>query len=271
MNDLQKKELEILRVFVEICDKLDLKYYLVCGSALGAVKYQGFIPWDDDIDVALPRLDYERFLLEAPKFLPEWLFIQNYRTDPEFPKVFTKLRDSRTTYIEANYQKLNINHGIFIDIFALDGYPDDAKEIVRFEKKKRMYLRFTSCSLLPENHSFKSMLLRTVLRILFYHKNTAKYLAKYESMIRSYGASDVYCNYGNFRGVIEKTHKEIYGEGAEAVFEGIHVFVPSQYDLYLREKYGDYTKDPPIEEQVGHHYYSMMDTNVSYKASTDNC
>ena len=71
MTEIQKKSFELLCQFVEICEKLDLEYFLVCGSALGAVKYGGFIPWDDDVDVAMHREDYERFLEQAPKLLPE--------------------------------------------------------------------------------------------------------------------------------------------------------------------------------------------------------
>lgn len=264
MNDLQKKEFEILNAFIDICEKLNLTYYLVCGSALGAIKYQGFIPWDDDIDVALPREDYEKFLAEASKWLPSHLFLQNYRTDPAFPKVFSKIRDSRTTYVETNYEGLDMNHGVFIDVFALDGYPSAAREIAEFEKKKKKYIRLTSCSLQPSG-SLKSRVLRKVLRIFGYHRRTAEYLDKYEKMIRGYAESEVFCNYGNFRGVLEKTPKEIYGDGVEASFEGLSVRVPSEYDVYLRKKYGDYTLDPPVEEQVGHHYYVVMDLFTSYK------
>ena len=263
MNDLQKKEFEILKHFVEVCEKLDLKYYLVCGSALGAVKYGGFIPWDDDVDVALPREDYERFLKFAPKLLPEYLFLQNYRTDPAFPKIFSKIRDSRTTYVETDYQDLDIHHGVFIDVFALDGYPVNPKDIRRFEKKKKTFLRLTSCSLIA-NGSMKSRVLRKALRIFGFHKRTAENLAKYEEMIRKYALAEVCCNYGNFRGVMEKTPRDVYGTGAEALFEGLRVCVPSEYDRYLREKYGDYRKDPPVEEQVGHHYCVLMDLDHPY-------
>ncbi len=120
VNDLQKTELNILKEFLRVCQLLDLRYYLVCGSALGAVKYRGFIPWDDDIDVALPRADYERFLKEAPALLPQWCFVQNYRTEGRFHLLGTKLRDSRTTYVELMCENLPIHHGVFIDVFPLD-------------------------------------------------------------------------------------------------------------------------------------------------------
>ena len=128
MTPLQQRELELLRLFVRLCEQLQLRYYLVCGTALGSVKYEGFIPWDDDVDVAMPREDYEVFLEKAPSLLPEGIFLQNYRTDPAFPQIFSKLRNSNTTYIEKSAAALPINHGIFMDIFPLDGYPELPKE-----------------------------------------------------------------------------------------------------------------------------------------------
>ena len=83
MTKLQAKELEILIQFLRICEQCGLTYFLVCGSALGAVKYGGFIPWDDDIDVAMPRKDYEEFCKKAPSLLPDWCFLQNYHTDKQ--------------------------------------------------------------------------------------------------------------------------------------------------------------------------------------------
>ena len=77
MTKLQQTEFDLLKTTVDICDKLGITYYLVCGSALGAVKYSGFIPWDDDVDIAMPRLDYKRFCKEAPELLPEYYFLQN--------------------------------------------------------------------------------------------------------------------------------------------------------------------------------------------------
>lgn len=276
MNELQNKELEILKHFIRVCDELNLKYYLVCGSALGAVKYGGFIPWDDDIDVALPRDDYEKFLQEAPSRLPGYLFLQNYRTDPEFPMIITKIRDSRTTMIESDFADLSINHGICIDVFPLDGYPSDNKEVKSFEKRKKYFQRRLFARTMGKRATFGLNFRTTIIWILYrffgYCKDTALLISKYENHLASYpvDGSEMVCNHGNWQGSLEYASAVQYGEGVFLNFEGINVRVPEKYDIYLRQKYGDYTLDPPIDKQVSHHSYKIIDVNKSFTFYVDN-
>lgn len=264
MNQLQKIEFDLLRCFVDVCDALGLCYYLVCGSALGAVKYKGFIPWDDDIDVALPRPDYERFLKEAPSLMPEHVFLQNYKTDPSFPTIFSKLRDSRTTYIEKSVSLLPINHGVYIDVFPLDGYPESTLEGFFLELKKKMYRRLLSVAFLP-NASWKKLVMAP-LRALGIHKKTLFFARSYETLVSRYpvDGSQVIANHGNWQGNLDYSPVEEFGEGVLADFEGIKVRIPSDYDTYLRRKYDDYWKDLPEEEQVGHHYFTVCDCDKPY-------
>ena len=265
MTALQEKELELLKSFIRVCDELELTYYLVCGTALGAVKYQGFIPWDDDVDVAMPRKDYELFLEKAPRLLPEELFLQNYRTDPAFPQIFSKLRHSGTTYIEKSSASLPIHHGIYIDIFPLDGYPNGPKVRKRLELKKKIYLQMLGTAFAPPA-PLKSRIIYRVKRLLGFQKRTAKIAACYERMISRYpleGAAR-WCNHGNWQGALEYAPADQYGGGTLGVFEGLSVRLPEKYHEYLTQKYGDYTLDPPKEEQVGHHYYEVCDTQRPY-------
>ena len=120
LNVLKEKELELLRLFLEVCARLELTYYVLGGTLLGAVRHQGFIPWDDDIDVGMPRKDYTVFLQQAQQHLPEDIFLQTCFTDPAFPANYAKLRNSSTTFMESAFKNRNINHGICIDIFPLD-------------------------------------------------------------------------------------------------------------------------------------------------------
>ncbi len=263
MTSLQNKELDLLVTFIDICNKLNLRYYLVCGSALGAVKYHGFIPWDDDIDVALPRKDYDIFLNEAKKYLPDHIFLQNSQTDPMFPQIYSKLRDCRTAYIEKTAAKLPICHGIFIDIFPLDGYPESKVRSCFLELRKRI-MNAKLLSFLDIDRSpwkcVQSFLLRKISR------RSNRVVSAYTKMVSKYDCdqSSLICNHGNWQGKLEYAPREHYGEGIDSEFEGIVVRIPEQTDAYLRQKYGDYKKDLPVSEQRGHHNYTVCDCNRSY-------
>ena len=267
MNELQKKAHDLLIHAVRICEQLDLRYYLVCGSALGAVKYQGFIPWDDDMDIGLPRPDYDRFVSHAQQLLPEGVFLQNYHTDPAFPHVFSKLRDSATTLIEHGVAHLDMNHGICIDVFPLDGYPEKKWAQCRFDLRKKVYSWMQYCAL-AKGDDPKVEFRNKIFRALGYHKRTAKTLAKMERLYRRYPVetSLIWCNHGNWQGKLEYAPRWHYGVGAQATFEGLPVRVPENYDAYLTQKYGPWREELPKEKQKSHHCYLVCDVDRPYTA-----
>lgn len=123
LRQLQLCELEILNEFVRICEKYGLRYYLVGGTLLGAVRHQGFIPWDDDIDVAMLRTDYERFADICRYELGEKYFYQNVKTDPYYFLTYAKLRKNNTEFYEERFCNAKFHKGIFIDIIPLDVCP----------------------------------------------------------------------------------------------------------------------------------------------------
>ncbi len=265
MTELQKKEFELLKLFTDICEKIDVKYYLVCGSALGAVKYGGFIPWDDDVDVALFRDDYQRFLEEAPKLLPSNIFLQTYLTDSIYPNIYAKLRNSDTAYIESSSADLNINHGVYIDIFPLDGYPKNKLSANILEIRKKL-CKLKQICVYKGDYSLKVRVIREFFRICGVHKRTADIAKRYERIISKYKTQDseIICNHGNWQGKLEYAPRKQYGQGVLVSFEGIDVRVPELYDEYLTQKYGDWRAELPLDKQVGHHYYDIMDLNRSY-------
>lgn len=266
MTELQKVEFNILREFIRVCDELELTYYLVCGSALGAVKYNGFIPWDDDIDVALPRPDYARFIDKAKNLLPDYIFVQNYKTERNFPRLYTKLRDSRTTYIEKTVAHLDMNHGIFIDVFPLDGYPVHKADTNRLERRKKIRKLQIEC-IFDVDYGFLRNIFFKMERLLGIHKKTDVLIKDLEKQISSWPVEEanLWCNHGNWQKKLEYAPKEQYGQGAWMQFEGISVRVPERYDEYLTKKYGDWRSDLPEEKQVGHHYYSVCNVSKSFR------
>lgn len=267
LTDLQNKEFEILKIFVEICEKLNIKYYLVCGSVLGAVKYKGFIPWDDDIDVGMYRKEYERFCAEAPKYLPEYYFLQTWKTEPNFPYIFAKIRDLRTTFIEKSNAELNIHHGVYIDIFPLDGFPKDESEQKALVRKKiKLDFKKACVFKVNENYSVKAKVLMKLERILGYHKRVNSIVAEIESLISKWDVEDsqIICNHGNWQKELEYANKEQYSEGIYVSFEGLKVRIPKNYDDYLTQKYGDWRADLPEEKKKGHHFYEVCDLERPY-------
>lgn len=264
MNELQRTQLELLRQFIRVCEALGLNYYLVCGSALGAVKYGGFIPWDDDIDVALYREDYEVFQEKAQELLPEHVFLQNYRTDSAFPAIFSKLRDSNTTFIERSASRLPIHHGIYIDVFPLDGYPEGKVTSAVFEIRKEVYRRLLSVAFLP-NRWWKWLFIGP-FRLLGVHRYTGRIARSYERMISSYPVRDagIIANHGNWQGRLEYAPKSQYGNGCIGTFEGLPVRLPEDCDGYLRQKYGDYHRELEEAQRHGHHYHTLCDCTLPY-------
>lgn len=265
MNDLQRKSFELLQIFVGICEKWDIPYFLVCGSALGAVKYQGFIPWDDDIDVGLLRGDYQRFLEIAPKELPEWCFLQNYKSEPGFYHTFSKLRNSNTTFIETGVAKIPMNHGIYIDVFPLDGHPEGVWKQIDFRLRQKLYSWMRFC-VLEQDPKPRVRFRNKVFRALGYHKRLGKTLAKNEALYCAYPPeeSELWCNYGNWQGKLEHAPKWHYGNGTWASFEGLRVRIPENFDAYLTQKYGNWREDLPDKDKKSHHYSIVCDAQRPY-------
>jgi len=260
MTELQKCELSILENVISVCDELGLTYYLVCGSALGAIKYNGFIPWDDDVDIAMHRDEYCIFCEKAPKMLKSNLFLQNNDTEPLYPLIFSKVRDSNTTFIEKSLSKLNIHHGVYIDVFPLDNYPKKLKAQRKIERAKKWYLRFYRCCMDLELSKMGNILAR-IQKLLQIDKHPRLFIKMLEKQIIGHKdfSKVIWCNHGNWQGVLEYAPKSQYGEGVMAVFEGLQVRVPECFDEYLTQKYGDWRSELPEEEKKGHHFAEKID------------
>lgn len=270
MNEVQKVVFDMFEQFVNVCNRLGLKYYLVNGSALGAKKYGGFIAWDDDMDVAMPRSDYEVFLSKAQDLLPEEIFVQNYRTDPAFPFMYTKLRNSNTTFIETSVKALKMNHGVYMDIFPLDGYIPDSSVKSKIKKLKIKVLHWFHFCALDDKSSCKIRIRNFVLRMFGFHKRTAQSLRIIEQMVSNSDENTEYlCNYSDRQGK-GCILREWYGNGAKAKFEGIDVMIPENFESYFTKKYGEWCADLPANEQKSHHKALICDVSKPYKEYTYN-
>lgn len=260
MECLKQKEIRLLRAFMEVCEKLNLKYYVLGGTLLGAVRHQGFIPWDDDIDLGMPREDYEKFLECAQAHLPENIFVQSFRTDPQLPCNFSKLRDSNTTFVEDSIRDVPINHGIYIDIFPLDYYPDRGRKLFSV-KETLLKLRIADAFTL-KSQKLKVKAARCVARVLY--PTVAGAVAKRDKMHRSVTSGRYIANHCGAWGKKEIVPAEWYGEGTALTFEGLEVQAPSGYREWLTQVYGDYMQLPPEEKRIPHHYVAVFDPEKPY-------
>lgn len=260
IKELQNKELELLDAFIQVCEQLNLKYYLLGGTLLGAVRHQGFIPWDDDIDVGMLREDYEVFLQQGQQYLPEYYFLQSFHTDSEFPANFAKLRDSRTTFVEYSMKDCRMNHGAYIDVFPLDYYPDKGEHVFRI-KNLLMKLRITD-AFSPGNMKLKTKALRCVSRLFYPSVKNA--VDKREHLFQSVTEGKRIANHCGAWGKREIVPKQWYGEGTQLTFAGIQVWAPSHYHEWLTQVYGDYMKLPPEEKRIAHHYVAVFDLHKPY-------
>lgn len=270
LRDLQLVELDILKEFIDICKNLNLRYFLAGGSVLGTVRHNGFIPWDDDIDVIMPRRDYDTFLEKGQNLMQKKYFLQTYKTDPEYTMGYAKIRNSETTFIEATVQKQNINHGVFIDIFPLDGYKpnEKIKNIIKKIKYKLYNIQIAKKYNTNTVNNIKSHLLTAISDIIYGNNTVTQLLEKKEKIATKYNydESKYICPF--FDPVKEPLalvfSKDYFGNGLVKKFEGIDVVIPQDYDAFLRQHYGNYMELPPEEDRKPHHYNQIIDLEKSY-------
>lgn len=271
LKELQQVELDILKEFIRVCNELNVKYFLDSGTLLGCIRHGGFIPWDDDIDISMPREDYEIFLKEGQKLLKDKYFLQTYKTDPEYTMGFAKIRNSETTFIESSVKNLKINHGVYIDIFPLDGY-NDKNKIRNFLNKKAFVLYNLQINKkydfkITHKNTIKGKLVLILSNLLYGRKSVPSLLEKKEKIAKEYSINDtgkIYCFFYNTTTDL-KMDSSIFEEGITKKFENIDVIVPKKYDEYLKIMYGDYMTLPPKEKRIAHHYNEVIDLEKSYK------
>ena len=257
LNEIKKTSFDILLEFKRFCDSNGITYFLSNGTLLGAVKYKGFIPWDDDVDVLVPRNDYDR-LIRLYKDNAKYRLYSVERC-ADFKYTFAKLCDT-TTIKEENNLDNGIKLGIGIDVFPLDFWQDElvnAKKQVKFIQRKIEGLNFSKMNYT----SGKNILRSAVKMILIFAAKTVgskRYLDEIiteATSCREKGSKYMGCVAWPIYGEKEIIPSDVFKEMVTVEFEGIEFSAPSGFDLYLRSLYGDYKKDPPPEKQVSHHSF----------------
>ena len=249
--------LDILKAFIEICKTHNLRYYCCAGTAIGAARHHGMIPWDDDIDVLMPRPDYDR-LLEIAKHedFGKYEVVTPYN-DETYPLYFSKLVNRETTLIEEKERPCII--GLYVDIFPLDGTDDDIdKAKALYRKYSKTINRLNAVTTHNTFGDYISLLFNKATWGRFSIKTLA-FFCRSKMRHHLIHQKNVLVNTGSYP-YKEIFPKEWLGNGKEFPFEDTTVLLPAEADKYLRHFFGDYMKYPPVEQRVEKHlrYYLNM-------------
>ncbi|MDP4119535.1 MAG: LicD family protein [Bacillota bacterium] len=259
---LQEKELEGLLYFKEFCEENGLLFYFCGGCCIGTLRNKGFIPWDDDIDVFMPRSDYEMLtkLWKKKSKNPRFVLLRN--SDDQFTgNIFTTMVDTKYTFVKENIAHLPIPHGIPIDIFPLDGCPKGMKR--RLQVFWAMIYCLFGAQVVPEKHggivSFGSKILLSLVKSKkmrtkiwqFCEKQMSKYPIDECEYITEICAGPQY--------MMNEYPKHIFKSAVYKTFEGYEMPIPVGYDEYLKIAFGDYMELPPEEKRKPHHDIVELD------------
>ena len=271
---IQKADLKLLEEMDRVCKKIGVGYFICGGTMLGYMRHQGFIPWDDDVDVAMLRKDYDKFLLEAPQYLEEDFFLQTRETDPNIPYLFSKIRLENTEYCTEYNIHRNFHKGLCLDIFPFDYVPNDLDERKKFvdevrklskehnliarnqypeieepfpprceeekrciEEKKSEIAKYWDVSLADSQKAYLD------LATMYNDRAEELQLKTVASFVPSY-------TYIDLEDLLP------YQRGK---FEGIEVSVPKRPDIFLEMQYKNYMELPPKHMQVAHRLIRWSD------------
>lgn len=252
LRKLQLTQLQILKDVAILCHKYNIVYYLIGGTLLGTIRHKGFIPWDDDIDIAMMREDYEKFLSVSNE-LGDRYCVQNKHSDKRVSVSFTKIRLNNTYYPERGTINSGIHSGIFIDIFPLDFI--DPKKVVR-NALSSFAIKFLSLlSLYKGGYRFRRYRILNFVLILFSGMSferinkISNWYVKSITKKKTHFVTSLFSGYGYKRQILPSY---VYGLGRNLFFEDSEFTVPSHYDFYLVHLFGEYANLPPENKRRNH-------------------
>ncbi|WP_300385186.1 phosphorylcholine transferase LicD [Clostridium sp.] len=262
---LQEHQLEMLKKVDEVCKKNNIEYFLTWGSALGAVRHGGFIPWDDDIDISMTWDNYKKFEKIAQKELGNKYFYQSQETDKYCFTTWNKVRINNTTSMEKHLKHIKCHYGICMDIFPIVGVPSSLVKRLIQKIQVLLYRLFTYERYLT-NRNPKGNILFKIIYGVFPRKVKSYIIKRSLKGITKYDIDN--CNEwveflsGNFDKMTIK--REIFGNGSKVMFEDIETIIPEKYDEYLSYCYGEYMILPAEEYRLGHSD-AIIDFERSYE------
>lgn len=260
-EELKQLQCDILEEVHSFCCKSNIRYFLAYGTCIGAIRHGGYIPWDDDIDIGMPRPDYERFIHEF-NGSSSHLYVISPELNWNYYAPYANVCDNRTLLIEENNGHNGIEVGVKIDVFPFDGIPSTLKEYHKEKKVMKIlwemlyYKRVNLKNLWKKKKKrfFKCIFMKLLLSWCSYsgiqkiiHKLATSYpyeTSEYAIDVIMPWKKDVMCE------------KNVFDEVVNVPFEGINVSIMKDYDRYLSLRYGDYMQLPPEQERVPHHGFT---------------
>lgn len=279
---MQKVYLDIWKEFDRVAKKNNLTYFLFNGTLIGAARHQGFIPWDDDFDIAMPRKDYDRLQYELSGEFQAPFFFQSFLTDPTHFSGLNRVRKSDTTMILRYDYGHPCNNGVYMDIYPMDNLPDDPKKCKKINDTATLFrLLFffhvygrAKPSSTNEKYTVKQNLVKLMSKIIFAMFGEADVYKYFQKKLGAY--KDENCKYAATISVHPNRKSNVWftedmKETTHLTFEGYEMPVPIGWDRCMKRRYGDYMQIPPADQQKPiHQTKAYMNPDIPYTEVTWN-
>lgn len=263
LRKVQLAQLEIAREIRRVCEENDIRYVLCDGTFLGAIRHKGFIPWDDDMDIAMVRSEYEKFCRIAPEKLKPEYFLQTWYSDEAYALPFAKVRKRGTLFVEAKSKQLKEN-GFFVDIFPLDfAWEDPQKQAELIQKLLSIYrMKLMKCGYTPWMEGDR-VLWKKRMGYLYYQVKamfvSGEDLSRaFDQLATSVSPTGLVCERCDISH--DKPFPvDLFENPVDCIFENEVFAGPSDYDKYLTINYGDYMRLPPEDQRENRHQVEKLD------------
>lgn len=266
LRRLQLMQLEILKEVKRVCELHGFDFYIMNGTCLGAVRHHGSIPWDDDIDIGMYAETFDKFV-KCQKDFDSKFFIQTIKTDPQFRTMIARIRLKDTTIIEKEFEDCDINHGVFLDIYPLFGYPSNPVK-AQIRSWESLLYRLLLAGGPPKNHGKAAVAAGTLIHTCIPSGIKKKLIRKIHKKLRSEPKNSRYVAflYGMDVHLFHtiKYERSWFGKPSQLEYESLTLPGPTDWDSYLKIRYNDYMKLPPKEKQNSYHSFEFVDLDNSY-------
>lgn len=259
LDELKVLQMDVMQAVHDYCEEHHLKYSLACGSLLGAIRHNGYIPWDDDIDIYMPRKDYDQLIEKFPAVYQDHFELISLERDKRWYRPYANVFDNRTVYREKRSSKETVI-GVNIDIFPVDAVPDDDKEWRTYNKRRRFLLRLLDSKTTIfrlEHRSILKNIMIYIMKLLLLPISTRQITLMADSYVKKYNNRDCSRLFENVSGFLQKNPFDAkdFSKTEYHVFEDRKFKIMQGYDDCLTKGFGNYMQLPPEKDRYNHHYY----------------